>query len=530
MHAPLHSPESKGLADSTVCGNARGWILALTTKKRAPTGGKLPSLRLSQRVRRAAFWMTVLRLAVQALSMGRILVLARLLAPEDFGVVAIALVSLNLVEALSTSGFREALVQRKEEIREYLDTAWTVQIIKSAILGGCFFLAAPGIATLFDAPQVLYVVQVTSIVVFLNGLRNIGTVYLRRELQGSREFVYRIGQPLADTAVAVPLAFVFHNVWALVFGALAGGLMQLVLSYGLHPYRPRLRLDLPKARELFLFGRWILVNSTIGLLSSQGDRLVVGKLLGPAALGLYLMGGRLSGLLATEVTEVIARVSFPAFSKLQDSPLALRRGLLQVVGLGVSITLPFAVAVALLAPGLVQVVLGEQWIPAVPVIGILGFAAMVRMLVVVGGVPFQSIGRPAVVTAANTISLVAIIALLWPLIHEFGLLGAAVAVLLGNCLALPYLALKWFQDLGLRVESLVKATAPGLVLGGLVLLALLGGGVVFPEQGLASLVSSVALGGCTYLIGCAVLWQVTRTGPIQLLHGQRRSANASSVD
>jgi O-antigen/teichoic acid export membrane protein len=120
-------------------------------------------------------------------------------------------------------------------------------------------------------------------------------------------------------SVSITLAFTLRNVWALVWGGLAASFVRLFMSYLIHPYRPRLSLARKELQELFGFGKWLLGSGVLVFLVTQGDDLFVGKVLGPAALGLYQMAYLISNLPATEISRTMAQVAFPAYSKLQHS-------------------------------------------------------------------------------------------------------------------------------------------------------------------------------------------------------------------
>jgi O-antigen/teichoic acid export membrane protein len=154
---------------------------------------------------------------------------------------------------------------------------------------------------------------------------------LRKELEFNKLFIYHLTGSLADFIVAVSIALTLKNVWALVFGKIAGSLARVVMSYLIHPYRPRITIEREKARELFTYGRWILGTSILFFLLNQGGDILVGKLLGATMLGFYTMAMRVPNLIANEITNPIIAVTFPAFSKLQSHTSDLKRSYLKVL-------------------------------------------------------------------------------------------------------------------------------------------------------------------------------------------------------
>ncbi|MCX6984830.1 MAG: oligosaccharide flippase family protein, partial [Lentisphaerae bacterium] len=201
--------------------------------------------------------MFLLRIVQQIFGLARLVILARLLAPHDFGLMGIALLTMSTIETFSQTGFQQALIHKKENIESYLDAAWTVLIMRGLVLFGILYFAAPFAASFFDVPEAKPIIQVIGLSVLFQALTNIGVIYFQKELEFNKEFIYQFAGTLADFTVAILAVLILRNVWALVFGLLAGNGVRCIMSYVIHPYRPRLSPDLAKAHQLFGFGKWI---------------------------------------------------------------------------------------------------------------------------------------------------------------------------------------------------------------------------------------------------------------------------------
>jgi lipopolysaccharide exporter len=311
---------------------------------------KNPGENLSQRAVRGGFWVFSLRIVQQLFNLARLIILARILAPHDFGLMGIALLTMATLETFSQTGFQAALIQKKEDIKSHLDAAWTVLILRGFILFTILYLIAPYAATFFNAPEAKSIIQVIGFAILLQAFTNIGVIHFQKELEFNKEFIYQFAGTLADFIVAVSAVLILQNVWALVFGLLAGNAARFIVSYFIHPYRPHLSSDLGKAKELFGFGKWILGSSILVFLITQGDDIFVGKLLGATALGFYQLAYRISNMPATEITHVISQVSFPAYSKLQDNISNLREAYLKVLQVTAFLSFPIAGLIFVLAP------------------------------------------------------------------------------------------------------------------------------------------------------------------------------------
>lgn len=385
---------------------------------------------LSQRVVRGGIWVFALRITERGFSLVRLVILARILAPHDFGLMGIALLTMATLDTFSQTGFHAALIQKKDNTDSYLNAAWTVLVLRGLLLFGILFFIAPYAAFFFKAPEAKLIIQVIGLSVLLKAFTNIGIVFFQKELEFNKQFYYQLSGTLADFAVAVSAVLILKSVWALVLGLLAGTIARLIVSYSIHPYRPHLSLDLGKAKELFGFGKWVLGSSILIFLITQGDDIFVGKLLGTNMLGFYQMAYIISNMPATEITHVISQVTFPAYSKLQDNLPKLREAYLKTLQLTAFLCFPIAGLILVLAPDFTKIFLGEKWLPMVPAVQVLVFAGLARSIVATTGPVFRAVGKPKIETAWQIIRLFVIGALIYPFTIKWGILGVSIAVFL----------------------------------------------------------------------------------------------------
>ena len=389
-----------------------------------------PGENLSQRAVRGSFWVFSLRIVQQLFGLARLLIIARILSPHDFGLMGIALLTMATLETFSQTGFQAALIQKKEDIRSHLDAAWTVLILRGFILFAILYLIAPYAATFFEAPEAKPIIQVIGLAVLLQAFTNIGVIHFQKELEFNKEFIYQFAGTLADFIVAVSAVLILRNVWALVFGLLAGNAARFIVSYLIHPYRPHLSSDLGKAKELFGFGKWIFGSSILVFLITQGDDIFVGKLLGVTALGFYQLAYRISNMPATEITHVISQVTFPAYSKLQDDLPKLREAYLKVLQFTAFLSFPIAGLIFVLAPDFTRIFLGEKWMPMVPAMQVLVFAGLFRSIAATTGPIFHAVGKPKIDTKLQIVRLSVLAALIYPFTIKWGIFGTSIVVVL----------------------------------------------------------------------------------------------------
>jgi len=382
---------------------------------------------LSQKVVRGGAWIFALRIMRHIFELIRIIILARILAPHDFGLLGIALLAIAILETFSQTGFQQALIQKKDKIEDSLNTAWTILIIRGLILFGILYLAAPFVASFFGAPETTLIIQVIGISILFQAFTNIGVIYFQKELEFDKQFIYQLSGTLADVIVAVSAALLLKNVWALVFGFLAGNFVRLIVSYLVHPWRPSFSLKIEKAKELFSFGKWILGSSVLLFLINQGDDLFVGKYLGLAALGFYQMAFRISNMPVTEITHIISQVSFPAYSKIQDDIRRLKQAYTKVLKFATFLSFPIAGIIFILAPVFTNLFLGEKWMPMVPAMRVLCIFAIARSIGATYGPLFFGANKPRFLTITTFIKFILLVILIYPLTKLWGITGTALA-------------------------------------------------------------------------------------------------------
>ncbi len=434
----------------------------------------MAELPLKQKAIRGGFWVFVARIVSRAFSFLRLIILVRLLAPEDFGLMGIALLSLATLETFSETGFNQALIQKQKVGKRDLDTAWTISLIRGCVLFLILFLAAPFLAIFFNSPQSGLVVRLIAFGLLFNGLINSGIVFFQKEIDFKKQFFYQLSGDLTDFIVAVSLALLWRNVWALVLGFLAGTLVRMAFSYFIHPYRPRWRWDFQKTKMLFQFGKWIFLANLIIFFLTQGDDAFVGKFLGVAALGFYQVAYRFSNLPATEITHVVSRVTFPTYSKLQKDLSQLREAYLNTLSLVSFIALPLAIGLFVLAPEVVKILLGDKWLPIVPVLRILSLFGIIRAITGVGGSVILAVGKPQLIAYVTSIQLAMMIGLIYPFSMRWNIAGVSLVVFLVSLISLPAQHLiikqielgwgKWLKTLGPPVvASVLMALALGTI-------------------------------------------------------------------
>ena len=324
---------------------------------------------LGRRLMSGSVWMIAMRWSMRLLGLVSTAILARLLTPEDFGLVAMAAIAVGFIEVFSQLGVELALIRHPNPQRRHYDTAWTFNLLTGVILGGLMVVVAPLAAAFFDEPRVAPVLWVLAVAPLVKGAANIGIVDFRRNLQFAKDFQYNFITRIAAFFTTVTLALVFRNYWALVIGTMAHGVYGLIVSYYIHPYRPR--LSLVESRALLPSSCWVLVKSMGDFVIGKLDQIIVVRSLGTEATGIYYLSAEISRIATFSTILPIGRALHPGYVKLMDDPQRLASAYLKVYAFVVTVAASIGLGLSAVAQDFIFVVLGSQWTAVGPVIEIL---------------------------------------------------------------------------------------------------------------------------------------------------------------
>jgi O-antigen/teichoic acid export membrane protein len=267
-----------------------------------------------------------------------------------------------------------------------------------------------------------------AIVVLLGGFINIGVVYFAKELDFHKKFYFNTICTIIASVVTITLALIYRNVWALVFGKIVGSVINMILSYVMHPYRPRLSFDIKKFKTLWGYGKHVFATQLMKFFCLHGDDAILAKMLGLTALGFYQKAYEVGNLVAVEIGNKVAEVGFSAYSKLQDNIEKVRAGYLKSVQLTSLVVFPITGILVVLAPELVVNIIGDKWLDMVPAMRILCFFAPLRCMQ--RAPVFMGTGRPDILKTLTFIRLIIMAVSIYPLTKYYGMVGTAVSVFL----------------------------------------------------------------------------------------------------
>ena len=464
---------------------------------------------LGSQTARGVAWMMLFKLAVRSLSFVSTLILVRLLSPQDFGLVAMAMVFIAIMDTFSWFSFDVVLIQNQNASRDEYDTAWTFNVLFKTASALILLLLAYPAAWYYDESRVTALVAILGAAQFLSGFENIGIVNFRKRMEFDKEFRFMFLCKLAGFLVTVPLAFLLRNYWALIAGQVANRVVAVSLSYSMDAYRPR--FSLKAWRGLFHFSKWLMIGNICGAIRLRATELIIGRVSGARDLGFFNVSLELSNTPTTELIAPINRAVFPAYARISDDLASLRRGYLKVIAVIALIAIPAGLGIAATAPLIVPVALGEQWLPAVPLFVVLAFNGVLNAMQTNIGSVFLALGRPKVLAMLQALSLMAVLASVIPATLHHGIQGAALAFLGATLLFAPLTFALLFREIKLRPSAFLAVLWRAMVGSGVMYSATsaIVTRLIARSNGIATfgdLALSVAAGATLYTLTVTVLW------------------------
>src|SRR5882672_229075 len=452
-------------------------------------------------------WMSMMRVGVKGLSLISTIALARLLAPGDFGLIAMAMSVISALDLIRAFNFDLALIHRQNTDRTYYDTAWTFNISFSFALAVILLCIAPVATIFFKEPRLLAVMRWLALSVFISGFENIGVVAFRKELVFHKEFVLRIVQKACGIAVTVPLAFALRNYWALVIGAVSDSLLAVVISYLAHPFRPR--LSLKASKHLFSFSKWLVATNSIWFLRDRVPDYVLGRVAGTSALGLFSLSVEISNLPTSELIAPMNRAVFPAYAKMAHDLKELQQGFLNVIGLILLVALPAGFGISATSELIVDVVLGTKWEAAVPAISILAIYGSINAMQTNCGAIHYAMSRPRTVAVMGAIHAALVLPLVIVGAYRYGAIGVAWVYLIAAIIVVPLNYYVVLRRLHLAMRTVCNLLWRPAVATAIMYTVTHEWIAARPSRTLPALLAAILIGVVTYGAALAALWLVS---------------------
>jgi O-antigen/teichoic acid export membrane protein len=350
----------------------------VSARRKMPESEKKQKVSIYRHMLRGSAFMLVMRWCMRLLGAISMVILARLLAPEDFGLVAMAMVAVNLVHTFTDLKTTMFVIREQDADDALFNTAWTVNIIVGLVVAVILFLLAPYAAVFFNEDRVVPLIHVAIISFVIGSIQNMGPVRALKDLNFAVEFRFNIYKRLGQFFVTIGLAFWLRNYWALMLGSLWGSIWGCLLSYMMFAHRPRLSLE--RGRGIFNFAAAIMPGSAARFLNQKVDIMLISNLYGSSSVGLYSIAKEFSSIFVNEIPLAANRALMPSYASISHDPVQLKAAYLHSFRALTIIFVAFGVGLHAIADNFVLVVLGAKWVGSTELLRWLSLCAVAGAL------------------------------------------------------------------------------------------------------------------------------------------------------
>ncbi len=435
------------------------------------------------------------------------IILTRLLVPELFGQVALALITISGLETIGYLGVGAALIYQRDNIERAAHVAFTISLGMGIILWAVATLCAPLVGAYYDDPVVGSLLRVLAFTFIIGSFGSVHGALLIKELDFKRRLVPNIARTFVKGSSAIAFVLSGWGVWSLVWAQILGDITAVIALWIIQPFRPRFLWDMQLGRVMLLYGIQVIGVEIASFFYSNADYIIVGKVLGPADLAVYRQAFIVADMLILSICAITAGVLFPYYTKLNHNQEALQNGFLTTLRYMSLATLPLSIGLCVVAPLFVRMVFTEAWYGMSLPLQWLALRAGINTLSYHAGIIFRAIGRPVIISKLIVVRLI----LLVPVILfsvRFGIIGIAVGQV---CMAIIqnlldfYMVHRVIQVSPRRIwQSLSPALSAATGMGSAVWLFVM---TVPQTSVLFTLIAAIILGAIVYI---GLLWFLER--------------------
>ena len=445
-------------------------------------------------------WSVIQRWGARLFGFVVLFLLARLLGPEDFGLIALATAFIAFADIFVSGSFISAIVQRDKLEPEHLDTAFWINIGAGILVTIVTLITAPIIAHTASEPALTSVIRWLSLGFILGALSSVQSAVLQRNFAYKSLAMRHLAGVLTGGVVGVGMAFLGFGIWSLVAQQLVTLIVSTVTLWILSDWRPALRFHKQYFRDLFSFEANILGSKVLNFFNRRADDLLIGFFLGPVALGFYSLAYRIIYILTELFVTAFSEVAFTSFSRMQNDKERMKRNFYDATRLSSLLAFPVFIGLALISPELVSGVFGEEWAQSTRVLQVLAVIGILQSVSPFSDSLIKGAGKASWVLLLKSVSAVAnVIGFL--IAVQFGILAVAVAYVVRGYLLFPLSLFLVSKLINFEVSRYFSQYLSPLLSSAVMVVAVLVTKYALPTtHPLLALVLYVAIGGVTYIL------------------------------
>ncbi|MCS6840396.1 MAG: lipopolysaccharide biosynthesis protein [Roseiflexus sp.] len=462
---------------------------------------------IGKRAVHGTFWSFLSFLSTKALTFATTIVLARLLTPAEFGIIAYCTVVIGFLDLLNNVGVGHALIARRDRLEEAQNAAFVISIGSSIVLYAGAWALAPLIADFFNEPQVAPLLRVLAIGLLLVGVGTVPMAMLQRDLRFKAYLLPGIARNVIKACVAVGMAWQGFGVWSLVVAELINKVLEVIIPWAIVRWRPSRAFDYRVARDMLGFGVNIVAVGLLGTFMVNVDYIIVGRVLGGVALGYYTVAYRIPELFLRSTVDTVMMVAFPVLSRLQADAQRLETAYFGYLRYLAVFTFPAAAGIALLAPAFFGTFYTEAWRPSIVPMQLIALEIGIASVAYVPGIIYKSVNRPEILTKLTLLKLPFVIAVLW-FATQWGINGVAAGMVALSLASTALDSIVVQRVIGFRFVDMLRVLAPIVAATAVMALVVAGVAAMLP-QNLIGLIVPALIGGVVYSAALAVFSRET---------------------
>jgi O-antigen/teichoic acid export membrane protein len=466
---------------------------------------------LSQKTLKGILWSYGTFIGGKGLTFVSTIILARLLLPEQFGLVGYCLVAIQYLDILNSAGIDSALIARREKLEEAANAAFVANILLGILSFGLTWFLAPTVASFFKEDAIVPLLRLLGLSLPISGIGMVPDALLQRQLRFRIRLMPAISRSLMKGIVSIILAALGMGVWSLVWGQIVGILTSTLLAWVLAGWKPTWRFDSKATRAVTGYGFHIVMLEIVGALRGNVDYLLIGRILGAAALGYYTMAFRIPELLIRSVNHAIGRVSLPALAITQSDPIKLRSFYFNYLRYLSIFVFPVGIGLTLTAPLFIPIFLSKQWNAAIVPTMLISLALAISALGYVPGVLYKAVSKPDVLNRLAIAKLPIAIFILW-YSTRWGINGVAAGQVAMSIISLSVDSLIANYIMQYPLKELIKTILPAFYATLIMAFVLLLVYQILPLGVIFKLVVMVLAGILVYV---SSLWLINRESLLQ---------------
>lgn len=453
---------------------------------------------LTKKAVRGTFWSYLSYASGKLLNFVSTLILARLLVPEQFGLVAYCTIAIQYLDILNSAGIESALIARKDKIEEAANSAFVANVIFGIASFGLAWVAAPGIASFFKTPEITPLFRLLAIVLPISGLGLVPYTMILRGLRFRTKLIPDIAGSLSKGLTSIILALLGYGPWSLIWGQILGAVITVILSWIVANWRPSWVFDGQVTREVLAFGGHIILINLAGQLRNNVDYIIVGRVLGATLLGIYTLAYRIPELVIRSMNLVVERVAFPLLSQIQSDTETLRSIYFDYIRYIALFSFSIGFGLALTAQLFVETFLSEKWLHAIAPMALVSIAIAISSIGYVPGVLYKAINRPEILNRLSLIKIPIIFFIVW-YTARWGIVSVAAGQILFACISLLLEGYMVSRIIEFRMREMWQALVPAIICSVSMVTVVSFVQIIFSPSGLTGLILVVLVGASAFV-------------------------------